>query len=112
MSKIEWQRNWRRTKNGIVQQCWFTILYNTKHHKNSAYGVSHCTKDEFYEWAKSDPELDRLIEQWEDSDYNKRYKPCIMRLNTRAGYHPMFLTWTTREEIWREGAFHANGGIR
>lgn len=112
MNRREYLRKWRRTKGGLIQNCWTHINERVTKPQSTAFGLPRCEKDEFYKWAKESEDLDRLMDEWEKSSYNSDLTPCILRLNTRAGFVPMFLTWVTRREINQEGAFHLNGGIR
>lgn len=55
-------------------------------------------KEEFYEWALSDPTFRRLFAAYEESDYERRLAPSPDRIDSSKGYTLDNMRWLTHSE--------------
>jgi hypothetical protein len=58
-------------------------------------GLSLLPKQEFYEWARSNPEFWRLFKLWVKSDYNRKLTPSVNRIDPDDGYVLGNIEWVT-----------------
>lgn len=61
-------------------------------------GKSLLPREEFYEWAMSDPEFERLFRIWECANHDRRLTPTVDRIDSSAGYELANMRWLTHSE--------------
>ena len=67
-------------------------------------GLEILDKDDFYSWSLSDESYNSLFDSWVSSGYEMRLSPSIDRKDTRFGYTPDNIQWTTHSENSRRGS--------
>lgn len=61
-------------------------------------GLSILPRTEFFGWAESDPEFNRLFDAWVASGYERRLSPSIDRIDSKLGYQLHNMQWLTLGE--------------
>lgn len=75
--------------------------------KRSRYlykGLPIVSKDEFIEWALSDPAFKRQYAAWAAAGYERRLAPSIERIDSDKGYIHPNMEWISTSENCRRGA--------
>ena len=68
-------------------------------------------KDEFYNWAKSQPSFFSLFEKYKQSGYEQRIAPSVDRIDSSKGYEVGNIRWITHSENSRLGNISRNKRI-
>ena len=61
-------------------------------------------KEEFYKWAKDNPNFLLLLKEYENSNYDRKLAPSVDRVNSKLGYFIDNMEWVTHSENSRRGA--------
>jgi len=106
-TRLEICKKYERTKKGVLVRKYRNMqsriegIQKKKHHLYR--GKKLLPRDEFYEWAMSDPEYDRLYREWVESGYDRKLAPSVDRLDPSAGYIIENMQWVTHSENSRRG---------
>lgn len=79
-----------------------TGVQKTKYHLYK--GLDLLSREDFYEFAKSSPEFDRLFSEWTESDYCNKLTPSVDRVDSSKGYSIDNMEWVTHSENSRRGS--------
>lgn len=73
-------------------------------HSTTWRGKELLDRDDFYEWALSDEEFNRLFWEWTMAGYERRLSPSVNRKDTSVGYTLENIEWLTHSENSSLGA--------
>lgn len=100
-------KKYERTKKGKLMRNYRNMqsrINGIQWQKAHLYeGKALIEKDEFYDWAMSDPEFHRLFDDWEASGYDRKLSPSVDRKDSSLGYVPFNMEWVTHSENSRRG---------
>lgn len=66
-------------------------------------GKSLLSKEEFYDWAESNPDWLKLYSDWVKSDFDRKLAPTVDRIDSSKGYELSNMRWLTHSENSRLG---------
>jgi len=99
---------YEKTKNGFLMRLYRNMqsricgVQKLKHHLYD--GKYLLPRDEFYDWAKSDPMFHKLFSDWEKSEYERKLTPSVDRIDSDKGYYINNIEWVTHSENSRRGS--------
>lgn len=88
-------RNMKSRVTGIQKKC--IHLY---------YGKELLPKDEFYNWANSNPDFYRIFDKYERSGYDRKEAPTVDRIDPSKGYTLNNMRWLTHSENSKLGSIN------
>ncbi len=95
-------RDYNKTKKGFLVSKYSNMLGRIKgKDKRKAHlyeGMSIMPREEFYKWSLSDPEFNRLWEEWVASNFEVNLTPSIDRKVGLVGYLEWNVQWVTKRE--------------
>jgi hypothetical protein len=106
-TRLEICKKYERTKKGVLMRKYRNMqsriegIQKKKHHLYR--GKELLPREEFYEWAMSDPEYDRLYREWVESGFDRKLAPSVDRLDPSSGYTIENMQWVTHSENSRRG---------
>ena len=91
--RTEWQRKYRKTKEGVISQ-----IYGAQNQRSKKRGhlMPSYSKEWLSEWILSNDEFHILYEKWVLSGYDKWLKPSVDRIDDSIGYttaNIQLMTW-------------------
>ena len=122
--KNAWQREYRRrthnantqkyekTPKGFLMRLYrnmesrITGIQKLKHHLYA--GKELLSRQDFYDWATSNPDFMPLFQAWEESNYDQRLTPSVDRIDSSKGYTVENMRWLTHSENSRLGSIERN----
>jgi hypothetical protein len=99
---------YEKTKNGKLMRIYrnmesrVTGVQALKYHLYK--GKYLLPREEFYEWAKGNPDFDRLHDDWVKSGYLRKLAPSVDRIDSEKGYSIDNMEWVTHSENSRRGS--------
>jgi len=99
---------YERTKGGKLMRIYrnmesrVTGVQKQKHHLYA--GKYLLPREEFYSWAESCPEFDRLYSEWMASGCQRKLAPSVDRIDSSQGYFVGNMEWVTHSENSRRGS--------
>lgn len=90
-------KHYEKTPNGFLMRAYRNMQSRVRGiQKKKAHlyqGLSILPRDEFYIWAKSNPDFWRLFRQWVASGYNRKLTPSVNRIDPDRGYELDNIEW-------------------
>jgi hypothetical protein len=91
---------YEKTKTGFLMRSYANMKARvTGVQKNRAHiylGLSILPKEQFYAWAKSDAQFNKLFNAWERAGYDRTLSPSVDRIDNQRGYEPDNIRWVTQ----------------
>lgn len=103
-------KRYEKTKGGFLMRMYRNMksrvngIQKKKHHLYA--GKELICKEDFYSLAKLNPEFNRLFNEWELSNYNRKLTPSVDRINPKLGYTVENIRFITHSENSRLGGLH------
>ena len=66
-------------------------------------GKSLLPRDDFYEWSLGSDVFNKLFNEWELSNYDRKLTPSVDRIDSDLGYELTNMEWVTHSENSRRG---------
>lgn len=106
-------RAYNKTFKGLMVRCYRNMksrVVGVQKQKFHLYGgLELLSKDDFYQWTRTDPAYKKLFKAWVRSGYTRRpATPSIDRIDTSRGYVLDNMQWITLSENSRKGACSEN----
>lgn len=105
-------KRYEKTKGGFLMRMYRNMksrINGIQKKKSHLYkGKELINKDEFYLLAKSNVEFNKLFEEWELSNYNRKLTPSADRINPKLGYTIDNIRFITHSENSRLGGLSRN----
>lgn len=93
MINKEWCRKHRKTKKGIIE----CIYWNQRRtSRDRGYDLPNYTLHKLVEWVFSQPNFNKIFDNWVESGYEKRLVPSIDRIDPYKSYtfdNIQLMTW-------------------
>ena len=114
-SKREWRartnnaatKKYERTINGKLMRIYRNMqsrITGVQKQKSHLYqGKYLLGREQFYEWARANPDFLRLYNDWVKSGYERKLAPTVDRINPSIGYQLDNMQWLTHSENSRRG---------
>lgn len=101
-------KKYEKTKNGFLMRMYRNMksrIVGIQKKKAHLYeGKELIGKQEFYEWAKSNPIFHKLFDAYEKSGWNRKLAPSVDRIKSEFGYELNNMEFVTHSENSRRGA--------
>lgn len=99
---------YERTKSGKLMRIYRNMesrVTGVQRHKHHLYAGKYLLpREEFYLWAESCQEFDRLYSAWIESGCQRRLAPSVDRIDSAQGYFVGNMEWVTHSENSRRGS--------
>lgn len=98
---------YEKTKKGFIMRLYRNMksrvegVQKAKQHLYRGLGI--LDKDEFYEWAMSNPKFHSLFGDYELSGYERKLSPSVDRVDSSMGYQIDNMEFVTMSENSRRG---------
>lgn len=100
-------QRYRKTKRGYVVRKYLGMSQRVRglvSKKHLYAGKEILSKEDFYKWAETSEEFERLFRNWEMSGYERRLAPSVDRTDPALGYQLGNIEWVTQSENSRRGS--------
>lgn len=95
-------KKYEKTKKGFLMRCYRNMqsrICGVQKLKAHLYlGKDLLPRQDFYEWAFTDKEFNRLFKEWEEQGYPQKLSPSINRIDSDLGYELSNMEWLTHSE--------------
>lgn len=95
-------RKYEKTRQGFLMRAYrnmqsrITGVQSKKHHLY--FGKELMERKEFYSWSLSDPDFNRLFDDWTENGFPRVTCPSIDRIKSEFGYFIGNVRWVTFSE--------------
>lgn len=107
-------KKYEKTIPGFLMRLYRNMLSRTTGVQKQKYhlyaGCYLLPKEEFYEWAMTNPIFHNLWKIWVDSGYDRKLTPSVDRINSIDGYSIDNMEWVTHSENSRRGSLNRHYG--
>lgn len=107
-------KRYERTRKGKLMRLYRNMqsrIFGIQKHKAHLYaGKEILSKEDFYKWAESSPDWERLYLDWEQSGYERKLAPTVDRIDPSRGYTVDNMRWLTHSENSRLGGMWSPKG--
>ena len=100
-------KKYEKTINGFLMRLYRNMksrISGVQKRKYHLYeGKELLSKDEFYEWAKSNDTFLMLFDEYKKSEYNRKLAPSVDRIDSSKGYEISNMEFVRHSENSRRG---------
>lgn len=100
-------RKYEKTPKGFLMRMYRNMqsrVTGVQHLKAHLYkGKPLLGRQDFYDWATSSPDFEKMFRVWEDSNYDRKLAPTVDRKDSSLGYKINNMQWLTHSENSRKG---------
>lgn len=100
-------RRYERTQKGKLMRIYRNMLSRVSGVQKKKFhlyeGKEILSKQEFYSWAQSSEDFDRLYWAWVASGFERKLAPSVDRIDPSRGYIVGNMQWLTHSENSRRG---------
>ena len=109
-------KKYEKTRKGFLMRSYRNMQSRVQGiQANKAHLYAHIdsipSRDQFYSWAHSSPDFDRLFIEWEANSYNRKMTPSVDRVDPSKGYDLNNMRWITHSENSRLGGLKRTKNI-
>jgi hypothetical protein len=101
-------KRYEKTINGFLMRLYRNMksrISGVQKEKYHLYeGKELLSKDEFYEWAKSNDTFLVLFDEYKKNEYDRRLAPSVDRIDSSKGYELSNMEFVTHSENSRRGS--------
>lgn len=101
-------KRYEKTINGFLMRLYRNMksrISGVQKEKYHLYeGKELLSKDEFYEWAKSNDTFLALFDEYKKNEYDRRLAPSVDRIDSSKGYELSNMEFVTHSENSRRGS--------
>ena len=101
-------KRYEKTINGFLMRLYRNMksrISGVQKEKYHLYeGKELLSKDEFYEWAKSNDTFLMLFDEYKKSEYNRKLAPSVDRIDSSKGYEISNMEFVTQSKNSRRGS--------
>jgi hypothetical protein len=101
-------KRYEKTINGFLMRLYRNMksrISGVQKEKYHLYeGKELLSKDEFYEWAKSNDTFLVLFDEYKKNEYDRRLAPSVDRIDSSKGYEISNMEFVTHSENSRRGS--------
>jgi len=101
-------KRYEKTINGFLMRLYRNMKSRISGVQKGKYhlyeGKELLSKDEFYEWAKSNDTFLMLFDEYKKSEYDRKLVPSVDRIDSSKGYEISNIEFVTHSENSRRGS--------
>jgi hypothetical protein len=103
-------KKYEKTINGFLMRLYRNMksrIGGVQKQKYHLYeGKELLSRDEFYEWAKSNATFLKLFHEYKNNDFNRKLAPSVDRIDSSKGYEISNMEFVTHSENSRRGSLN------